>query len=101
MQVNRLEFRSFTEAAPSEGILKLKSSANSLQLIIEELNKKFPRLNFYKENGFLLDEEEGVIHIKIVDYDESSKSRVFRNGMEEIYSAYKSVFNELNIDFNK
>jgi len=90
-----------TEILPSEGILKIKTVSNLVSLISQEILQKFPRLNFYKDENFLIDEEDGIVHIKIVDLQASAEANILKNGVEDIYSTYKRVFNSLNIDFNK
>jgi len=58
-------------------------------------------LNFYKDESYIVDEEEGIFHLKIVDFAECQSAKILKNGVEEIYSTFKHVFNGLNINFNR
>lgn len=93
--------RPITEKSPSEGIIKIKSTASLSTMISTDIQKRFPRLNFYRNENFLIEEEDGILHILIVDPKDSGEAKILRVGVEEIYSTYKRVFNALNIDFNK
>lgn len=85
----------------NEGKNKLKKTQSFINYITQEIKQKFPRLNFYKDENFIADEEDGIFHIKIVEFNESDGVKIFRNGVEEIYSTFKHVFNSLHIDFNR
>lgn len=92
----RPNFKSQTEEN-----LKFKNQKQFCTFVTEEIKSKFSRLNFYKNDDFVLDEEDGLFHLNIVPKENYLNSKIVKKGVEEIYSAFKYVFNTLNIDFKK
>ena len=89
-----------TEMAQAEKFLKLQTSTKLSLIMTNEIKERFFRLDFYKGDNFILDDMDGV-HMFIVNPRDSPEAKILKNGVEEIYSTYKTVFDELNIDFKK
>lgn len=98
---NSIFQRTMPEKFNTEEALKFKTPKKFFSFVCEEITIKFPRLNFYKNSEFIVEEEDEINHLKIVSKEDYTGTKIHKNGVEEIYSAFKYVFNVLNIDFNR